>query len=336
MHLARYWKPEKEAIDCELCPRQCVIPKSKTGFCMVRKNIGNKLYSLVYARPAAINIDPIEKKPFYHFNPGSKVFSIGTLGCNFRCKFCINWDISQAKINEEFEEKTPDEIVDMAVRTRSNGIAYTYVEPTIFFEYALDTARIAKKNGLFNTFVTNGYAMSKPLKDIRPFLDAVVINFKGNNEEFYQESTQASLKEVKKGALKYKTYTDAFIEITNLIVPGKNDSPDEIREHARWVCKHFGRETPYHLIRFYPSHKMQNSPQTSEDSIRLLYRTAKEELDYVYAGNIRDSGMDDTNCPKCGTLLIKREGFFSKNMGLKGGLCRKCGSKINVSGHLYC
>ena len=336
MHLAKYWKLEKKAIRCGLCPRKCAIIGDKTGFCGVRKNIGNKLYSLVYGRPAAINIDPIEKKPFYNFNPGSKVLSLGTLGCNFRCRFCINWEISQAKINEAFEERLPEAIVETAVKTGCQGIAYTYVEPTIFFEYALDCAKLARKKGLFNVFVTNGYSMPKPLKDMKPYLDAAVIDFKGNNEEFYNEASMASLKEVKKGALRYKSCTNAFIEITNLVVPGKNDSPDEVLEQVKWIKKHFGKQTPYHLIRFYPSHKMTDTPQTPVETMVKLYKLAKEELDYVYLGNIDGTNYDNTYCPKCKALLIKREMFASDNAGLQDGKCKKCGSTINISGQVYC
>jgi pyruvate formate lyase activating enzyme len=336
MHPAKYWKQEGSLIRCGLCPRKCSISKDKTGFCGVRRNIDNKLYSLVYGRPAALNVDPIEKKPFYNFNPGSKVLSLGTLGCNFRCKFCINWDISQAKINESFEERLPEEIVHLALKTGSQGIAYTYVEPTIFFEYALDCAKLAKKKGLFNVFVTNGYSMQKPLRDIKPYLDGVVIDFKGNNEDFYKEASLASLKEVKKGALQYKNNTNAFIEITNLVVPGKNDSPDEILEQVKWIRKHFGRQTPYHLIRFYPSHKMADTPQTPVETMVKLYKLAKEELDYVYLGNVDGTNYDNTCCPKCGELLIKREMFSSENINLKDGKCGKCKSKINISGQVYC
>jgi pyruvate formate lyase activating enzyme len=192
MEEARYWEIEKGKVHCKLCRRGCFIPEGKSGFCSVRKNVKNKLYSMVYGRPAAINIDPIEKKPFYHFN----------------------WELSQAKVDEAFKYVKPEEIVETAVSSGCQGIAYTYVEPTIFFEYAYDIAKLAKEKGLYNVFVTNGYAMEKPLKDITPYLDAVVIDFKGNNEKFYREYASAELDEVKQGALLYLK-TKAHIEITN-------------------------------------------------------------------------------------------------------------------------
>lgn len=327
MEKARYWKLEGNGVRCELCPRKCKIPKFQNGFCGVRKNIGNELFSLVYARPAAINVDPIEKKPFNHFYPGSKTLSLGTLGCNFRCKFCCNWDISQAKINETFNEVKPEKVIETAIKTKSQGIAYTYVEPTIFFEYAIDCAKLAKEKGLYNVFVTNGYSMAKPLKDIKPYLDAAVINFKGFNEDFYKKSSGADLKEVKKGALRYKTNTNAFIETTNLIVPGKTDDEDELVAQVKWIKKHFGKETPYHLIRFFPTHKMRDLPHTPTATMSRLCELAREHLDYVYCG-WQDN---DTFCPKCKTRLIKRDGFsVSENKLTKQGKCFKCNSKINV------
>jgi pyruvate formate lyase activating enzyme len=323
MHEASYWKKEKDLVRCGLCQRECNIHNLGYGFCRVRQNVGNKLYSIVYARPAAINIDPIEKKPFYHFHPGTRALSLGTLGCNFRCKFCCNWDLSQAKINEDFREVLPEEIVKIATESSCQGIAYTYSEPTVFFEYALDCAKLAKEKGLYNMFVTNGYSMLKPLKDIKPFLDAVVIDFKGNNEDFYQESAMASLKEVKKGALRYKSYTNAFIEITNLIVPGKTDNPDELVEHVKWVAKHFGCETPYHLISFFPTHKMSELPHMPAETVIRLAELAREHLDFVYAGS------DSTICPKCEEELVQREGFSVLKNSIKGGKCPKCGTKVN-------
>jgi pyruvate formate lyase activating enzyme len=334
MEEARYWEIEKGKVHCKLCRRGCFIPEGKSGFCSVRKNVENKLYSMVYGRPAAINIDPIEKKPFYHFNPGSAALSLGTLGCNFRCKFCCNWELSQAKVDEAFKYVKPEEIVETAVSSGCQGIAYTYVEPTIFFEYAYDIAKLAKEKGLYNVFVTNGYAMEKPLKDITPYLDAVVIDFKGNNENFYREYASAELDEVKQGALLYLK-TKAHIEITNLVVPEKTDDPDEIRELAKWISKHFGSDTPMHLIRYFPTLGFNKLPPTDIKTLEKLYAVAKKELDYVYIGNVAETVYNDTYCPKCETLLIDRLGFNIEKYNIKDGKCPKCGTSINIVGQFY-
>ncbi len=332
MYLARYWKKEKDKVRCYLCPRKCLIPKGKTGFCWARKNIDNKLYSLVYARPSSIGIDPIEKKPFYHFHPGTNTLSFATVGCNFRCKFCCNWEISQAKIEQIApKEVLPSEIIKIAERNRVQGIAYTYIEPTIFFEYAFDTAKIAKPKGFYNVFVTNGYAMEKPLKDIKPYLDAAVIDFKGNNEKFYREFTMAELEEVKKGALRYKQI-GVHIEITNLIVPGLNDNFDELRDFAMWIKEKFGKDTPYHILRFFPTPKMTEPQPTSFEILKKIYDISKEEgLNYVYIGNISDAKYNNTYCPNCGKLLIERMFMQTTQMNLtKDKKCPNCGTKISI------
>ena len=332
MYLARYWKKEGEFIRCELCPRRCIIPEGKVGFCRVRKNIGGKLYSLVYGKPSSIGIDPIEKKPFYHFYPGTKTLSFATVGCNFRCKFCCNWEISQAEVNIlPQKEVLPKEIVEMAEKEKVQGIAYTYIEPTIFFEYAFDTAKIAKPKGFYNVFVTNGYAMERPLNDIKPYLDAVVIDFKGNNEKFYREYSSAELEEVKRGVLKYKKI-GVHIEITNLIVPGLNDNLDELREFANWIKEKLGKDTPYHILRYFPTYKMQTPPPTPVEILKKVYDVSKEEgLNYVYIGNIEETKYNNTYCPTCGELLIERQFMQTTKINLtKDNRCPKCGTKIPI------
>lgn len=332
MELARYWKKQGNVIKCLLCPRTCLISEGKFGFCGVRQNIGGKLYSLVYGHPMSIAVDPIEKKPFYHFKPGTSALSFATLGCNFRCKFCCNWQISQAKIEQLSPEYVPPEqIVQLALSSNSQGIAYTYIEPTIFFEYAYDTAKLAKKKGLYNVFVTNGYAMTKPLKDIKPFLDAVVVDFKGNNEKFYREFSMAELDEVKRGALRYKKI-GVHLEITNLVVPGHNDNLEELRQQIKWIKRNLGKNTPYHILRFFPTEQMPEPGPTDINKLLQIYKIAKEEgLNYVYVGNAPEAQYNNTYCHKCGTLLIKRS-YMSmiENKITKDGRCPNCKTKIPV------
>lgn len=338
MHLADYWKKQGKIIRCQLCQRQCRISEGAFGFCGVRKNEAGKLYSIVYARPVAINVDPIEKKPFYNFNPGAKLLSFGTPGCNLRCKYCCNYSISQARLDEmHVPEIRPEEIVRMAKESKCQGIAYTYTEPTIFFEYARDTAKLAKKAGLFNVFVTNGYIMDKPLKDISPCLDAVVINFKGFNKKFYKEFTTAELEKIKKGALNYKKYTKAHIEISTLVVPGVDDSLKEFKQFVHWIKKNFGKSTPLHLIRFFPSYKMMDMPQTPVETMNKMLAIAKKEgLEYVYPGNVPDHELNNTTCPNCGEILIRRDGMQTIGYYVtKDKRCPKCKRKVNVYGSYW-
>ncbi len=332
MYKARYWEKENGNVKCELCPRKCIIPKGKTGFCNVRKNIEGELYSMVYERPCSINVDPIEKKPFYHFHPKSEVLSIATIGCNFRCKFCLNWDISQAKIDKMYPEKVPPKkIVEIAKENKVNLIAYTYTEPTIFFEYAEDIAKIAKKENLKNVFVTNGYAMEKPLNNIKKYLDAVVIDFKGNNKEFYEEFSMAKIEEVKRGAILYKKL-GIHIEITNLVIPGKNDDLVEMRELSKWIKKNLGKNTPFHILRFFPTRTMPSPEPTKFSKLKKIYDIAKEEgLNYVYIGNSKESKYNNTYCPKCEELLIERVLMNTTSINLTDdNKCPKCNEKINL------
>ncbi len=332
MHKAKYWKNKNGNVKCELCPRKCVIPKDKTGFCNVRKNVDGELHSMVYERPCSINIDPIEKKPFYHFYPGSKVLSVATMGCNFRCKFCCNWDISQAKIEKTYPEKVPPKkIVEIAKQNDIDLIAYTYTEPTIFFEYAEDIAKIAKKENLKNIFVTNGYAMEKPLNSIKKNLDAVVIDFKGNNKEFYEKFSMAKLEEVKNGALLYKKL-GIHIEVTNLVIPDKNDDLNEMRELSRWIKKNLGKNTPFHLLRFFPTPEMPSPKQTKFSTLKKIYEIAKEEgLNYVYIGNTENPEYNNTYCPNCNELLIERFLMNTTKINLTNdNKCERCNEKINL------
>jgi len=330
MKEAQFWKAKDGKIQCLLCQRKCILGDGSFGFCKVRQNIKGKLYTLNYGYISSLHLDPIEKKPLYHFYPGEKVFSYGTFGCNFKCAFCCNFEISQRKIEESCLKLSPEELVEEAIRVKAKGIAHTYNEPTIFLEYVLDVAKKSKEKGLFNVLVTNGYISSYAIKSLKGLIDAVVIDFKGNNTKFYEEFCGAELSKVKKGALNYLKIR-THIEITNLIVPGKNDNILELKEHFKWVKTNFGKDTPYHLLRFYPSYEMEGD-ETSLPELENLRKIALEEgLNYVYLGNVFEHEGCNTYCPFCGNLLIERKGLDVLKLGLKeGNLCSKCGKKQNI------
>jgi len=295
-------------------------------------NKEGKLYSLVYGYPIALHIDPIEKKPLFHFLPGSIALSIATVGCNFRCKFCQNWDISQLPRDYnrvEGYKVSPEEVVGAVLRSGSTTISYTYTEPTIFFEYALDISKLAVKKGIKNTFVTNGYVTEEALKDIAPYLHGANIDLKSMNPKFYASVIGARLNEVLDGIKTYKKF-GIWLEITTLIIPGYNDSEDELREIARFIRDELGDGTPWHVSRFYPAYKFKHVPSTQISAVRRAREIGLEEgLKYVYTGNIPGNAGEDTHCPSCGEVLIRRWGFSVVEYNITNGKCRFCGEKID-------
>ncbi len=309
---------------CYLCQRNCVI--SSRGFCNVRVNINGKIYSLVYGEPTGFQIDPIEKKPFFHFRPGMHVLSFGTQGCNFRCPYCCNYFYSQAVPDEkEGVSVPPEEVVDIALKNNCEGIAYTYNEPTIFFEYAYDIAKLARKHKLFNVFVTNGSTSKEPIKDISLFLDAVVIDFKGFSENSYK-FIGAKLEWVKNCVKYYSNFSNIHKEITYLVIPGHTDNKEEIKNFGIFIRDVLGLDTPIHLLKFYPLFKARNIPETPIEMLSKC-KSILEEMGfyYVYLGNV---GPQNTYCPKCGTLLIER-GYEIKSY-LKDRACPNCGFAVNI------
>ena len=337
---ARFWEPvpgKPGYVRCNLCHRRCVIAPGRYGVCGVRKNIGGKLYTLVYGLLTAANLDPIEKKPLMHFHPGSLVYSVSTVGCNFFCKFCQNWEISQARLEKGLYGTyvSPEEAVEEAKRLGADGISYTYNEPTIFYEWMLDTARLAKREGLFNTIVTNGYMTPEALAEFAPYLDAATVDFKGSgNREFYRkfmgvpdpDPIYETLLEMKK--------RNIFIEVTDLIVPLVGDDEGDLRRLARWVADNLGPETPFHLLRFYPHYKMLGYPPTPVKTLEKLAAAAKEEgLEYVYIGNVWGHPLEDTYCPRCGYRVVDRQGFRIVEWNLtEDNRCPRCGYKLNIVG----
>jgi len=319
-------------IKCNLCARYCKINEGKTGYCRVRKNINGKLYSLVYDKVVSANPDPIQKKPLFHFAPGTSAFSIATPGCNFRCEFCCNWVISQ---NQDImgDNIPPEKLVETAIETGCEGISYTYTEPTIFFELAYDTAKIAHKKGLYNTFVTNGYMTPEAVKTIAPFLDAATVDFKGSaNKKFYLEKCGVPDPEPIFTSLKTMKENNIFIEITNLIIPEIGEYDIEFKKLSEWIKDNLGEETPLHLLAFFPSYKIHNIPRTPSELIDKAINIAEEVgLKHVYAGNIPGHKKEHTYCPKCNNIVIERYNvYLKKNKLLKGNICPYCGYKLNV------
>lgn len=330
-----YEKLDEKRIRCRLCRHSCIIGEGRRGICGVRENKNGVLYSLVYGLPCSWRDDPIEKKPLFHFFPGSKAFSIATVGCNFRCLNCQNHDISQLPEDDKqiFGHRvSPQEVVEMAHKSGCKSISYTYTEPTIFYEYALDIARLAKERGIYNNFVTNGYIQDEPLKAIRPYLDGANIDLKGFSERFYREVCGADISGVLDTIRLYKKL-GIWIEITTLIIPGQNDSEEELRSIARFIKDDLGAETPWHVSAFYPTYKLIDVPRTSP---KILHRARQigvdEGLRYVYEGNIPGSDGENTYCYVCKKLIIHRYGYSIIDYNIEGGACKFCNATIDGIG----
>ena len=325
-------------IRCLACSHYCVLSEGQVGICGIRKNIKNELYLLVYGQAAAANIDPMEKKPLFHFLPGQKIFTIGTVGCNFACEFCQNWDISQSvkqlKKSSEIEGELesygyklpPEAIVDFCVKNKIKAIAFSYNEPTVFFEYAYDTAVLAKKKNIKTVFVSNGYFSKEAIENIRPYLDAINIDLKSFNEEFYMKTCKAKLKVVLDN-IKLAHKLGYWIEITTLLIPDANDSEEEIGKIAAFIAS-VDKNIPWHVTAFHPEYKMLDKESTPLSTLEKAYNIGKKHLNYVYAGNLPAKDMESTFCHKCNELLIERRYYQVKIKALKDGKCKKCGQSI--------
>jgi len=311
-------------VQCELCPTECILEDLQIGGCRVRINKGGVLYSLVYGKPCAVAVDPIEKKPFFHFLPATTAFSIATAGCVLGCKFCQNWEISQAKPEEtDNHNLMPDDVVRQAMFYGCRTITYTYTEPTVFFEYMYDTAQIAKKYNLKNTMHTCGYINEKPLRKLAGYMDAADVDLKAFTEDFYSRICGGRLKPVL-DALVVLKQENVWLEITNLIIPTLNDDTGKIKEMCQWIVKNLGPDVPLHFSRFFPHYKLKDLPPTPFETIRDARNTAMDVgLKYVYIGNIR-SEAENTYCPKCRNLLIERAGYFVKQNNISNARCRFC------------
>jgi pyruvate formate lyase activating enzyme len=319
-------------VQCNLCNWRCLISKDSLGHCCVRKNIGGKLYSLNYYKLCAANPDPIEKKPLFHFQPGSKSFSIAAPGCNFQCAFCQNWHISQIVKDEDRIDGQPLEparVVDFAIKTDCKSIAYTYTEPTIFMEFAADSGKIAKQKGLTNVFVSNGYMTKEAIDFASDWLDGINVDLKAFSEDYYKNLCKAKLKPVLETIKYIANHTKIWMEITTLIVPGQNDSDAELKQIADFLVNTCGPDMPWHVSRFWPQYKYTDAKPTPNSTLQKAYDIAKTAgLKYVYVGNIRTQKGENTYCPKCQQLLIEREGFYITKNKIKKGCCPDCGEKI--------
>jgi len=329
-----YEKLDNKKVRCRLCAFNCMLREGREGICRVKKNIGGKLYTFVYDKLIAANPDPIEKKPSYHFAPGTHTYSITTPGCNWKCKYCQNWNISQGEI--EGWELSPEEIVENAKSYDCQGISYTYGEPTIFYELTYDTAKLAHKEGLYNTYVTNGYINPEPIKQIAPYLDEVTVDFKGSGDkEFMRKFSKAPGPEPIFRALKEYKKQGVFIEITDLIVPKMGDSMERVEELVNWIMDNLGDETPLHFLRFFPAYMVKDLPSTPIETLENAFHRAKDKgMKYVYLGNVGGKG-NNTYCPECGELLIERWGMSLLRNRIKNGKCPFCGTKINIAGEKW-
>jgi len=316
-------------VQCELCPNECVLENNQVSYCRARMNKNGTLYSRVYGKPCAVHVDPIEKKPFFHFLPKTTAFSIATAGCVLRCKFCQNWQISQAGPDEvDSRDLPPDSVVRNAIWYGCKSISYTYTEPTVFYEYMYDTAVIAKKYGIKNTMHTCGYMKPKPLKTLSKYMDAANVDLKSFSDDFYVRICSGRLKPVLDSLIILKQ-ENVWLEITNLVIPTLNDNMKEIREMSRWILKNLGPDVPIHFSRFFPQYKLKNLPPTPLETLTEARKAAMEiGLRFVYVGNIRHEG-ENTSCYKCGKVLIERVGFFVKQNNVSKEKCRFCGTAIS-------
>lgn len=319
---------EDNKVRCLLCPHQCAIAEDRTGICRVRRNRAGILYAETYGRCASFALDPIEKKPLYHFYPGSHILSIGTRGCNLKCRFCQNYLLAHGEPQTDYV--TPQDLVAMVKEkvAESIGIAYTYNEPLIWFEYLLETATYAKKQGLKNVIVSNGFINEKPLEELLPVIDAFNIDLKAFTEDFYQRLTGGELEPVKNTIVK-AAKSGCHVEVTMLLVTGENDSREEVAALACWLAEEVGKDTPLHLSRYFPNYKM-TAPPTPLETMEQAHETARQELHYVYLGNVPELTKSDTFCPHCGSLVISRRWGSVRIENLRGNRCQVCGAVLNI------
>ncbi len=328
---ALWWRTlDEETVECELCPHRCRLKDGKIGLCGVRKNIGGKLFTTIYDECTAVNLDPIEKKPLYHFYPTQPILSLGTKGCNLACAFCQNWHISQ---NPDASSRSinPEKAVKIARDENSFGIAYTYSEPLIWYEYVLDTARIAHDHGLKNVLVTNGYINIPPLTELLPYIDAMNIDIKSFDPLFYKKICRGKLKPVLEVCEEARK--SCHIEITNLLVPFKDDDEilKDVKKMVHWIATKLGTNTPLHFSRYFPNYKY-DKPATPVDLLNRAYEIAAEELPYVYLGNIHGVDGSNTCCPQCHVVLVKRLGYHTTIQNIDQNRCAKCGHPVDIIG----
>ncbi|MEA3296733.1 MAG: AmmeMemoRadiSam system radical SAM enzyme, partial [candidate division Zixibacteria bacterium] len=328
---ARYYrKLEGGGIECRLCPRHCLVTDLERGYCGVRENRSDTYNTLVYGFPCAVNIDPIEKKPLFHFYPGTEAFSLATAGCNVNCKFCQNWDISQSRPEQvKSIDLPPQAVIDICVHKDVPTIAYTYSEPVVFYEYMYDIAQLGRDKGIRSVMITGGYIEKQPLADLLPRLDAVKVDLKAIREEYYRKTVDGELKPVLDVLVQIKK-AGVWLEIVYLVVPGLNDSDAEFSELARWLKTNLGTDTPVHFSRFHPQYLLRNLPPTPQKTLERAHDIGRAEgLEYVYLGNLPGHPAESTYCPQCGEILIERRGYRILRNRLQQGHCPHCDHLIS-------
>ena len=324
-----YEQLENGAVRCNLCPNRCTIGEGQVGICRVRKNIGGKLYSLSYGNLVSIHVDPIEKKPLYHFLPGSGVYSFATAGCNLDCKYCQNWDIAHRDYDDlDSVSMTPEEVVTEAIKAESEVIAFTYNEPTVQYEYMFDVAKLAQEKGLRTVAISSGFINQKPLKELLPYMDAYKVDLKSFNEETYQTLISGSLGPVLE-TIKTVHESGTWLELVYLVVPTYTDKMDEINDMCEWILANVGDEVPLHFSRFHPTYMIKNLPRTPTKTLEMARKTAVAAgIQFAYVGNVWGHPYEHTYCPQCGELLINRAGYRTTVTGLEDGKCKKCDVEI--------
>jgi len=330
-----YDKLDGQRVRCRLCAHQCIIREGERGICQVRENRQGQLISLVYGRAISQAVDPVEKKPLFHFYPGTVAFSVATVGCNFHCAFCQNADISQMPRDQGRilgRETSPRQLVSAAKHYGCRSIAYTYTEPTIAFEYTYDTAKLAHKEDIKNIYITNGYMTAEMLRMFHPYLDAANVDLKAFTDDFYRKVCGARLQPVL-DSLKVMKELGIWVEVTTLVIPTLNDSEAELHDIATFIARELGPETPWHVSRFYPTYKMLDKPPTPVSTLKRAREIGLEAgLRYVYEGNVPGQGGEDTYCPHCHQPVIKRFGFTVRERNLRDGKCEYCGTEIDGVG----
>jgi len=327
------WEPvEDKKVRCRLCAFRCLIGEGKLGHCCVRRNVGGTLYSLNYDKVCAANPDPIEKKPLFHFQPGSTSYSIATMGCNFQCEFCQNWQISQAALGGgeiDGQALTAQQIVAGALRSGCRSIAYTYTEPTVFMELCADCGRLAREKGLTNVFVSNGYMTREAIDFAAGWLDAINVDLKAFSDDYYRRLCKARLQPVLDTIAYIVCHTDIWIEVTTLLIPGENDSEEELKQLADFLVRQAGPDVPWHISRFYPQYRMADTPPTPTATLERAWLIGRDAgLRYVYVGNVPGNHSESTFCPQCGQVAVARAGYQVGRVRVRDGRCDRCGAAI--------
>lgn len=312
-------------VQCTICPRNCKLDEGQAGFCQIRKNVNGKVVLTSYGYNTGLSVDPIEKKPLYHFYPDTKVLSFGTLGCNMGCQFCQNWHISKSKADPKINETSPEKIVSLATQLGCKSVAFTYNDPVIFFEYAVDTAKLCRDNGIKTVAVTAGYINPEPRKEFFAYMDAANIDLKAFSEDFYKRNCLAHLEAILDTIKYVKKETNCWLELTTLLIEGENDSDSEIEQECDWIIENLGDDVPLHFSAFHPAYKFMNKPPTKPSTLLKAYNIAKKAgINYVYTGNIIDTETSTTYCHACNKPLIIRRGYEISEKNIEKGYCRFC------------